>query len=243
MRKFGLIGKKLGHSFSPGYFADKFAKLQISDAAYQSYELEKVEDVKSLIIEENLLGFNVTIPYKETIIPLLDKLSPEAKAIGAVNTVKKEADLLVGYNTDAEGFAKSIKPFFEPQHARALILGTGGASKAVAYVLDSLGVNYAFLTRNPKEAKQLSYQQASTSLISGCPFLINTTPLGMYPAVDDLPSIDYDGISKQHLLVDLIYNPLETLFLQEGKKRGAAVLNGLQMLQFQADAAWRIWNS
>lgn len=243
MRKFGLIGKKLGHSFSPGFFADKYTKLDISDATYQAYELDKIEDVKNLIATENLLGFNVTIPYKESIIPLLDKLSPEAKAIGAVNTVKREAGLLVGYNTDAEGFAKCIKPFFEPQHVRALILGTGGASKAVAYVLDNLGVNYAFLTRTPEATNELSYEQATKSLVNSCPFIINTTPLGMYPQVNDLPNIAYEGISSQHLLVDLIYNPSETLFLKEGKNRGASVLNGLQMLQFQADAAWRIWNS
>lgn len=243
MRLFGLLGEKLDHSFSPSYFADKFKELKLQEVSYEKFEIPSIGEVDKILSKADLVGFNVTIPYKSAIIPFLDELSPEAKAVGAVNTVKKQGEKWVGYNTDVIGFAKSIRPFFEPQHQRAIILGTGGASKAVAYALKGLGTQYIFVSRNPSGPQEISYDKLSKELIQSCPFIINTTPIGCFPNMEEAPNIPYEGIGPQHFLMDLIYNPTETKFLSSGKKRGATSLNGLQMLYFQADAAWEIWNS
>ncbi|NVK26821.1 MAG: shikimate dehydrogenase [Flavobacteriia bacterium] len=240
MRKFGLIGKSLSHSFSPTYFKKKFEKNGITDAEYVTCELADISEFETLR-NENFVGWNVTVPYKEAIIPYLDELDSDAEAIGAVNTIIKRGNKLKGFNTDHIGFERSLLPFLEPTDQKALILGTGGASKAVAYALKRRGINYAFVSRTP-EVGQLSYDQLNSSVLPYVQMIVNTTPIGMYPHVDAHPPLPFELIESSHFLVDLIYNPEATLFLQEGIARGARNLNGLSMLHHQADESWRIWN-
>lgn len=244
MRTFGLIGLPLGHSFSKKYFSEKFEKLKIENCAYQNFEIPEVSLVKEIVqAHDNLQGLNVTIPYKESVIPHLDNIDAEAKLIGSVNCIHiDEMRQTTGYNTDAYGFYHSIKPFLENKYERALILGTGGSSKAVAYVLKKLGLKVYFATRNPKDDFHMSYKELTKENIVHFPLIINTTPVGMFPNTEACPDIPYDGITEKHFLYDLIYNPEETLFLKTGKEKGAQVSNGKLMLQLQAEKSWQIWN-
>lgn len=245
MKTFGLIGEKLSHSFSQGYFTDKFAQLGLTDHHYMNYELTSIEELPDLIKRIKPLGLNVTIPYKEEVLKYVDSLSKEAIEVGAVNTLQinylKDGFEVVGHNTDVFGFHQSIKPFFAGHHERALILGTGGASKAVAHLLKELGVNLTFVSRNPKEG-QLSYEDINEYVIAAHLMIVNTTPVGMHPNENQKVNIPYQHLTDKHFLVDLIYNPEETIFLKEGKAKGAKVLNGLTMLHQQAEKAWEIWN-
>ncbi len=244
MRKFGLIGFPLGHSFSKKYFTDKFEKLQITDAEYDLYPIELVEKLDDIIASNpELEGVNVTIPHKETVIALLDDLSDEARQIGAVNCIRIKNGLKTGYNTDAFGFQQSIKPFLEPQHDRALILGTGGASKAVSYVLSKIGIDHLFVSRNPKASNELGYDQLNEMVMRHHKLIINTTPIGTFPSVDQCPDIPYEFMTEGHFAVDLVYNPEKTLFMQKSAEKGAMILNGYPMLQQQAEKSWEIWNS
>lgn len=240
MKTYGLIGKSLGHSFSPGFFKSFFKDNGI-DAYYTLIELDAIDRVKP-ILEGAYHGLNVTIPYKEEIIPFLDELSPEATAIGAVNTIVFSEGKAIGFNTDAFGFQQSIKPFLTFEHERALILGTGGSSKAVGYVLRNLGIQVNFLSRNEPGGQQFSYEHVNEAMLSVCKLIVNCTPVGMFPAIDACPLPSFQGIGPSHLVVDLIYNPEETLLLKEAKSRGAATLNGLPMLKAQALKSWELWN-
>lgn len=238
MKKFGLIGRSLGHSFSKDFFSDYFLSKGI-DAVYENVELNDLADVRTLF--EHYNGLNVTIPFKESILPFLDELDPQAASIGAVNTIRIKDGISKGYNTDALGFHRSIKPFLASVHERAIVFGTGGASKAVLHVLESLGINTIVISRNP-EPDQFAYDEVNEIMVSNCKLLINTTPVGMYPDSDKVIDLPYEAISKDHLVVDLIYNPEKTLFLEKAELQGAQILNGLPMLKEQALASYRIWN-
>lgn len=246
MKKFGIIGYPLGHSFSPGYFNEKFANEGI-DAHYDKYELPVITDLQAIIdYTPDLCGFNVTIPYKEKVMSYLDNVSPEARAIGAVNVVKvtrKDGDqpYLEGYNSDVIGFMRSIQPLLDKHHKKALILGTGGASKAVNYGLHQFGLETVLVSRSQKD-KTIQYQQITPELLNEYTVIVNCTPCGMAPHFNECPDIPYEALTKQHLLYDLIYNPDETLFLKKGKAQGALTKNGLEMLLLQAEAGWEIWN-
>ncbi len=248
MKLYGLLGYPLGHSFSAKYFAEKFAKEGI-DATYKNFEFAEVADaVAYLLQQDDLQGFNVTIPHKQAIMPYLNGLSAEAEAIGAVNVVcvKRDADgtvKLLGCNSDVVGFSNSIQPLLRPKlHSKALVLGTGGASKAVMYGLRKLGVEPIYVSRTPKEG-QLTYDDLTPEVMRDYKVIVNCTPLGMYPKVDACPDIPYQYLTPDHLLYDLVYNPLETLFMKRGAAQGAVVKNGLEMLHLQAEAAWVDWNS
>lgn len=243
-KQFGLIGYPLSHSFSKKYFEEKFKKLQITDCSYNTFPLESINQFPALLErEKDLLGLSVTIPYKETVIPFLDELDETAKEIGAVNCIKITNGKLKGYNTDAFGFKQSLRPFLDVNHTKALVFGKGGASKAVAYVLRKLHIDVWFVTRTKlkNSSNSLTYHELNEEIVSACKLLVNTTPVGMYPNTECLP-IPYSAITQQHLVFDLIYNPTETLFLKKAKEQGALISNGYNMLCFQADEAWRIWN-
>ncbi|VAW11378.1 Shikimate 5-dehydrogenase I alpha [hydrothermal vent metagenome] len=240
--RFGLAGKNISYSFSKGYFTKKFADLKLNDHSYENFDLQEIEDFQKIIRQKSIKGLNVTIPYKETVIPYLTELDAKAKKIGAVNTIKISKEGVKGYNTDAYGFRKSITPFLKKQHTKALIFGTGGVSKAVAFVFKELNIPYTFVSRKPTE-NQLSYQDLNTGIFKEYTILINCTPLGTYPNIDLKPDIQYRYITSEHLLFDLIYNPEKTAFLQEGEKQGAAICNGQRMLELQAEKAWEIWNA
>ncbi|HEY0029994.1 MAG TPA: shikimate dehydrogenase [Bacteroidia bacterium] len=253
MKQYGLIGYPLSHSFSKKYFTEKFEKENIPDCNYELFPIENIEQLPSLIeAHPDLCGLNVTIPYKESVIPFLDELDPIAKKVAAVNCIKIEqlADnkkKLTGYNTDVFGFRQSIKPFIEIQHERALILGTGGASKAVHYVLKEIGIECYFATRSKSVQQQtanniFTYEELNENMINAFKLIVNTSPVGMAPDTNNAPSIPYQYISPAHLLYDLVYNPAETEFLKRGKQQGASTVNGFSMLQQQAEEAWRIWN-
>jgi shikimate dehydrogenase len=239
---YGIIGYPLGHSFSPAYFADKFQREGI-DAVYKTYSLPDISAL-SQVLQDNpsLQGLNVTIPHKQAVIPYLNALDVEAEAIGAVNCIDIRNGITRGYNTDATGFELSLLPLLSADHTHALVLGTGGASLAVAYVLDKLGIAFRHVSRNAKQG-QYTYAALTPDIIQQHKLLINTTPLGMHPDISSLPALAYEAIGASHLLYDLIYNPEETAFLAAGRQQGAAVKNGLEMLQVQAEASWRIWNS
>ncbi len=242
-RVFGLLGKSLVHSFSKNFFTEKFQKESISDAVYQNFELPSIADFKELVkANTELCGLNVTIPYKEDIIPYLDRLDKEAVQIGAVNTIKIDGEELLGYNTDVFGFHRSLAAVLKSHHERALILGTGGASKAVAHVFQKLGVDFKFVSRNPAK-DQFSYEDLNEYVLKYFTVIVNTTPLGTFPKVVDYPNIPYQLLTDKHLLYDLVYNPAETSFLKRGKEKGAAILNGHRMLVLQAEKSWEIWNS
>ena len=245
MPLFGLIGYPLGHSFSASYFESKFRKEGIS-AIYRNFPLEHVEEFKGLVAgESDLMGLNVTVPYKQEIIPYLDSLSKTAEAIGAVNTIsfrRNENSLeLVGDNTDAIGFRRSLQVHLKPHHSSALVLGTGGSSRAVLHVLADLGISYTRVSR-AEGIEKTAYEELDRTLVSDTPLIINTTPLGMYPNIETFPPIPYEAITSSHLLLDLVYNPGKTVFLAKGEKRGASIVNGYDMLVFQAEASWEIWN-
>ena len=236
MRTFGLIGKSLKHSFSTSYFNEKFYKEGV-DAEYLSFELENIQDFKTLINEKQLSGLNVTIPYKESIIPFLDELSNEAKIIGAVNTIQFINGITIGHNTDFIGFSNSIKPLLDGRKS-ALILGNGGAAKAVKYALDLLNIDFKTVNRNTS----FDYLDITLQTAEFYDIIINTTPLGTHPNTIEFPKIPYENLNSNHLLFDLIYNPSETKFLKYGKAKGATIKNGLEMLQIQAEESWNIWN-
>ncbi len=244
MRKFGLIGKKLSHSFSADYFTNKFAAEGIAECEYSLYELERIEQVRELIASNpNLCGFNVTIPYKREIIPLLDTVDYEAERIGAVNCVKIENGKLHGYNTDIAGLRLSLAKLIGSTHIeQALILGTGGASLAVQYLLAEQGIPFELVSRDERKAT-ITYDTISSEIIEQSQLIVNTTPLGTYPNVDSAPSLPYAYISPSHYMLDLVYNPEVTQFLDYGMQRGATTLNGYTMLVEQAEESWRIWNS
>lgn len=244
MNTYGLIGYPLGHSFSRGYFTDFFAQQGI-DAEYKNFELPSIRLLSEVLQSEPALrGFNVTIPYKQQVFPYLDELDDAARAIGAVNVVKvtrQDGDIrLKGYNTDHIGFADSIRPFLKPHHTHALILGTGGASKAVDYALRQMGLQTQFVSRTAREGI-ITYEALTPELMTRYTVIVNTTPLGMHPKTEECPPLDYTQIGDKHLLYDVVYNPEKTLFLHRGEEQGATVCNGMSMLLGQAKAAWRIW--
>ena len=243
MKLYGLIGHSLSHSFSKKYFTEKFVKEHITDCEFLLFDISNIKEFRNVLVQNpNLKGLSVTIPYKETVMEYLDEIDDEAQQIGAVNTIKIEGKKLIGYNTDYFGFKQSLKPFLEISQERALILGTGGASKAVFYVLNSLNIKCLFVSRNPKNDNEISYEDVNEYVIRNHQIIVNTTPIGTFPNMNEKPAINYNEITSRHLLYDLVYNPAETQFLKEGKQRGAMVLNGLQMLQLQAEKAWGIWN-
>lgn len=243
MRKFGLIGKNISYSFSRCYFNNKFESESITNVSYQNFDLDSLKEFKSIFKDHSeISGLNVTIPYKEIIIEYLDSLSKTAKKIGAVNTIKiTKKGKLKGYNTDYYGFKKSLKPLLQNQHKKALILGTGGASKAVAYALKKLNISYTYVSRS-KTSDNLIYNELDDSIIKEYLVIINCSPLGTHPNINDCPNIPYDAITQNHILFDLIYNPEETLFLKQGKLKGCSTSNGLKMLELQAEKSWEIWN-
>jgi len=242
MKRYGLIGKNLSHSFSPDYFRKKFREENIGDASYTLFETEKLDaEFIAALAEADVKGFNVTIPYKESIIPFLDDVDKTASELGAVNTVKLRSGRLSGFNTDVYGFEQSLLEYKgHIEKGKALILGTGGASKAVAYVLGKWGISYQFVSR---QEQYLQYDQLNCGILSECSLVVNTTPLGMYPETDDFPMIPYGCLSAQHLVYDLIYNPQKTVFLEKAAQNDAFILNGYNMLVFQAEKAWEIWNN
>ena len=245
MKKYGLLGYPLGHSFSKNYFNQKFEAEKI-DAEYLNFEIPDIKEIKSVIKENpELNGLNVTIPYKQQVIPYLDDLDDDARQIGAVNVIKFSKGLfgkvkLKGYNSDIIGFKQSIEPLLKDHHRKALILGTGGASKAVFHGLKQLGIAATFVSRQCKEFC-ITYEEITEKIMEQYHVIVNPTPLGMYPNVNACPNIPYELLTSDHLLYDLLYNPDETLFMQKGKERGAVVKNGLEMLLLQAFAAWEIW--
>ena len=238
---FGLLGKSLGHSFSQEYFTKKF-EVEGIDAVYQNLELAQIDELKTVLRTENLRGLNVTIPYKSDVIPFLDGLSDEAAKIGAVNTIVFENERVIGANTDAFGFQQMIKPFLLNTHERALILGNGGASKAVAYVLKSIGLDVVFAARNPQDG-QFHLSEVNDMMVKHCGIIVNTTPVGTWPNVDDYISIPFHALTDAHLVVDLIYNPEQTTFLKNAANNGATTLNGLTMLYQQAEKSWQLWKA
>lgn len=246
MKKYGLVGYPLGHSFSMGYFNEKF-KNEAINAVYENFEIPDIQDITTVIgSNPDLAGFNVTIPYKEKVMDYLDYIAPEAAEIGAVNVVKVthngERAVLKGFNSDVVGFVNSIKPLLRPLHKKALVLGTGGASKAVEYGLRKLGLETIKVSRTEKD-NTITYGQVTPELLSEYEVIVNCTPCGMAPHFDECPNLPYDSIDDSFLLYDLIYNPEETLFLRKGKEKDATVKNGLEMLLLQAEEGWNIWNS
>ena len=246
MDKYGLIGYPLGHSFSIGYFNEKFQN-ECIDATYENFEIPSIENLTE-ILDSNpeLKGLNVTIPYKEKVISYLDSISPEARAIGAVNVIKVNhkgnKTELKGYNSDVIGFTQSIEPLLERYHKKALVLGTGGASKAIIFSLKSLGIETLTVSRYERHGC-VRYEDITPEMIKEHNVIVNCTPCGMYPQTDDCPNLPYEAMDNHTLLYDLIYNPDETLFLKKGKAQGATVKNGLEMLLLQAFASWNFWNS
>ncbi len=248
MNIYGLIGYPLTHSFSKKYFSEKFEKENLHTSVYQNFEIDSIARFKDIIATNpQLNGLNVTIPYKEKVIDYLDELDPEAKEIGAVNTIKftENVGLLKtsGFNTDIFGFEESINPLLQPEHKKALILGTGGASKAIEYVLKKKNINFLHVSRNNANGKSvISYNDLTPDVLNEYTIIINTTPLGMYPDIHSCPELPWEYVGQKHLLYDLVYNPDLTKFMSMGLEQGAQVKNGLEMLHLQAEKAWEIWN-
>ncbi len=241
MNRYGLLGRNISYSFSQGYFTQKFKDLDLQDHSYENFDIQQIDDIKQVLAQKNLKGLNVTIPYKQEVLPYLDELDPKAAQIGAVNTIQFTEKGLKGFNTDAFGFRTSLEPFLKANHTKALILGTGGASKAVRFVLNELGIESTYVSRSNKEG-QYTYNDLNRDIIRENTLIINCTPLGTYPKTEDKPDIPYEFIGTDHLLYDLIYNPEKTSFLAAGEAGGAQISNGLNMLQQQAEKAWEIWN-
>ncbi|AKQ44497.1 shikimate dehydrogenase [Rufibacter radiotolerans] len=241
---YGLIGYKLTHSFSQKYFTDKFISEGIKDSQYHLFELDCIAELPALLKRyPNLKGLNVTIPYKEAIIPYLDELEPTAAKIGAINVVKFENGKLIGHNSDYQGFMQSLQNFYHCySQSQALVLGTGGAAKAVMAALEYMNIAYKVVSRE-KRPGMLTYQELSPSVMSAVSLIINASPVGTYPKVDEAPAIPYELLSGHHYLYDLVYNPSQTLFLQRGQQMGAKTINGYEMLCLQAEVAWQIWHS
>ena len=238
MKTFGLIGKSLSHSFSSSYFNEKLFKEKITNTKYLNFELSDISEFPQLIKTQNLSGLNVTLPYKESIIPYLDALTEDAKAIGAVNTIEFKSNRLIGHNTDFVGFKQSITPLLAGRNT-ALILGDGGAAKAVKFVFNQLNISHKTINRN----SSFDYSDITSEIIDFNTIIVNATPLGMIPEVKNYPQIPYELLTEKHLLFDLIYNPEETLFLRYGRANKAYIKNGLEMLQIQAETSWNIWNT
>jgi shikimate dehydrogenase len=243
MKLFGLIGKNISYSFSKKYFTDKFSNSLFENCEYENFDIQSIEEFKKIITDNpNLKGLNVTIPYKETVIPFLDELSEKATKIGAVNVIRfKKNGKLKGYNSDWYGFKKTLLPLLQPFHKKALILGTGGASKAIAFALDELDIKYAFVSREAN-GNTIDYNLINATTFDNYQIIINCTPVGTSPEVDKCPELPYEFFTKNHIAFDLIYNPEKTLFLQKAKKQGAVTKNGMEMLAFQAEKSWEIWN-
>jgi len=242
MRQFGLIGFPLSHSFSKKYFTQKFSDVGI-DAVYDNYPLENISELPGVLNDHPALeGINVTIPYKQSVIAHLHTLSEVVKETGACNCIRIRNNMLEGFNTDVIGFEASLSAHLTPVHKKALVLGTGGAAKAVCYVLDQKGIPWVQASRNPK-GEMMDYKSISASLIKDHKLIINTTPLGMFPDTATFPELPYDAIGETHYLFDLVYNPSITLFLQKGRQQGAIIENGYRMLELQAEESWKIWNS
>lgn len=247
MKMFGLIGFPLTHSFSQKYFREKFEREKIKDCRYINFPIEDIGHLMEIIEKNNsLCGLNVTIPHKQKVISILDEVDEVAGKIGAVNTIKIHRTgkkiHLKGFNTDAHGFLHSLKPFLKNHHRNALILGTGGSSRAVAHVLKELGICFLYASRNPGNEIQLGYNQLDNVLMNKTQIIINSSPVGMFPNTNSCPDIPYEFITSEHILFDLIYNPEETLFLKKGKEKDAQTINGLTMLHLQAEKSWEIWN-
>lgn len=241
MDKYGIIGYPLGHSFSRAFFTEKFQREHI-DAEYVNFEIPSADMLPGIVqANPNLRGLNVTLPHKEAVIPMLDELSAEAKEIGAVNVIRMRDGRLKGFNSDIIGFMDSIKPLLKPWHQHALVLGTGGASRAIRVGLQRLGIEWTYVSRTPAPGR-LTYADLTPGLMEHCQVIVNCSPVGMFPHVDACPDIPYQLLTDRHLLYDLVYNPQETLFLKRGAEHGAAVKNGLEMLHLQALASWRFWN-
>lgn len=242
MKIFGLVGFPLKHSFSKSYFTDKFSVGRVTDCEYRNFEIEDISMLKDRVLSiENLTGLNVTIPYKEAVLPYLDNISDEAQAIGAVNCIKIVNGELYGYNTDVDGFRTALLDLIGDARPSAIVLGTGGASKAVCYVLHKLGIIFRTVSREKNKA-DLTYSELNTEIISSVGLIINSTPLGTFPNVLSKPAIPYIALTKNHFLFDLVYNPPRTAFMGEGESRGATTSNGYTMLTGQAEKAWQIWN-
>ncbi|HLO57162.1 MAG TPA: shikimate dehydrogenase [Bacteroidales bacterium] len=247
MKIYGLIGYPLSHSFSGRYFAEKFAREGITDCKYNLYPLDRIESLVSLLRDEkDLAGLNVTIPYKEKVLDFLDSTDDCIQQIGAVNTIKifrEGSDIhLKGYNTDVYGFSESLKPLLKPGIQKALVLGTGGASRAVMYALNELGIRVTMVSRNPRVPGHISYEMITADVMADQRLIVNTTPSGMFPDTGSCPPLPYEFLTSGHVLFDLVYNPPETRFMTEGKQKKATVVSGLQMLYLQADKSWEIWN-
>jgi len=244
----GLIGRSVSHSFSKTYFEEKFLKDGLTGCSYQNFDLDSLRDLHAIINSNRLTGLNVTKPYKQEVLAFLNELDDTARTIGAVNCIKvtweNGVPFLRGYNTDHYGFSQSIKPFLEPAHRRALIVGTGGASQAVYYALKTIGVDAYFVTSSSKKGDNyFFYEELNEHVFHAFKLIVNCTPLGLFPETDQCPAIPYEFITGGHLLYDLIYNPAQTLFLEKGKAQGATVINGLNMLKLQAEKGWEIWTA
>jgi len=246
MRKFGLIGYPLGHSFSKKYFTEKFRREGISDCLYENYPLTDINQLHELSTDKELVGLNVTIPYKTAVMPFLGRIGPEAAAVGAVNVIKikryPDSIELSGFNSDIYGIADTLKPVINQGNVKALVLGTGGSSKAVSHVLASMKIDYRLVSRKIKTGC-LTYRDLDKHILRSVGLIVNTTPLGMYPHTEASPDINYDLLGPEHVLFDLVYNPEITTFLRKAQERGCTVLSGLKMLHSQAEKSWEIWNS
>lgn len=244
MQLYGLIGFPLSHSFSQKFFTEKFELLGLSKGfAYENFSIQDIEDLSFLLMEKEFLhGFNVTIPYKKQVLPFLHYQTPEVKAMGACNCVHIQNKQLHGYNTDIVGFEQSLKPFLKPNHTHALVLGTGGAAAAVEYVLRKWDIQFINVSRTPS-VNSIGYTDLNKKILSQYHLIINTSPVGQLPAIEECPAIPYHLMTPDHHLFDLIYNPAKTMFLQKGEQQGASIQNGHEMLVFQAEESWRIWNS
>lgn len=243
MRSFYLIGNPLAHSFSAAYFLDKFNNENIQDAVYTNFQITDISKIRAWALNQHrLVGFNVTIPYKESIIPFLDHIDPTARLAGAVNTVLVQNRKLIGYNTDVIGFQSTLPAQTNP-NKKAIILGTGGASKAIALVFKQAGVEVLFVSRAMRSANAIGYESITPLLMESVEYIVNTTPLGTSPNEDAAPPFPFELLNSGHICYDLVYNPAETLFMRNAKQKGATVCNGLNMLKAQAEAAWQIWNN
>jgi shikimate dehydrogenase len=245
MKLYGLIGYPLGHSFSKKYFTEKFQRERIIDCSYELFPIPSITDLPSLLISNsNLKGFNVTIPYKEQVLQFVNETTDAVKNIGAANTIKIHGDKLIAYNTDVIGFENSLEKKLEPSHIKALVLGTGGSSKAVQYVLKKLEIEFLLVTRSDKSSVGIiNYSMIDEAIMNQYHLIINCTPVGMYPNQDQCPDLPYGYLTKQHYLYDLVYKPEKTLFLKKGEERGAIIQNGYEMLVIQAEESWKIWNT
>ena len=242
MRLFGLIGYPLSHSFSKRYFSEKFEKEGIDDCKYELFSIPAIDDLRNILDQHpDLSGINVTIPYKEQVLSFLNEEDDTVKKIKACNCISIKKGKLKGYNTDVTGFERSLKEKLQPHHTKALILGAGGAAKAVEFVMQNLGIVYKNVSRKPS-VNNYSYEQLTPGIIADHLLIINTTPLGTYPAVNEAPPVPYESITSRHYLFDVVYNPEKSLFLQKGEEKGAAIKNGYDWLVIQAEESWRIWN-